>query len=121
MQSRLVLSAAVLAAAFAGSAFAETPNAVPEARFTASKTRAEVQAELHAYKQAGVNPWSTSYNPLRSFRSATTRDAVVSAYVASRDEVRALTGEDSGSSYLAQARVPSVPVNVLAGTPQRAQ
>ncbi|QJW83201.1 hypothetical protein HK414_17470 [Ramlibacter terrae] len=46
---------------------------------------------------------------------------MVSAYVASRDEVHALTGEDSGSSYRAQARVPSLPANVLAGTPQRAQ
>src|SRR5690606_21467267 len=66
MQARTVLSSLVLAATFAGSAFAETPNAVPEAAFTASKSRAEVMAELQAYKQAGVNPWSTTYNPLRS-------------------------------------------------------
>lgn len=121
MQTRTILSSLVLAATFAGSAFAETPNASTERAFNGSKTRAEVTAELQAYKQAGVNPWSTTYNPLRSFRSTTSRDAVVGAYLASRDEVHALTSEDSGSAYLAQARVPGVPVNVLAGTPQAAQ
>lgn len=121
MHSRIVLSSLVLAASFAGSAFAESPNAVPEAAFTSSKSRAEVLAELQAYKQAGVNPWSTSYNPLRGFQSAGTREAVVAEYLASRDVVHALTGEDSGSAYLAQARTPGVPSNLLAGHPVNAQ
>lgn len=121
MHTRIALSALVLAASFGGSAFAESPNAVPEAAFTSTQSRAQVLAELHAYKQAGVNPWSTSYNPLRSFQGSNTRAAVVADYLASRDEVHALTGEDSGSAYLAQARSRDVPASLLAGQPRRAQ
>lgn len=101
MNAKTTLTTVLLAATFAGSAFAESPI-LENDPFTSTRTRAEVQAELSAYRQAGVNPWSTSYNPLRSFHSATTRQAVVNEYIASRDEVRALTGEDSGSQYLAQ-------------------
>ncbi|HYE41692.1 MAG TPA: DUF4148 domain-containing protein [Ramlibacter sp.] len=106
MNAKIALTSLVLAAGFAGSAFAESPL-VGNDPFSSSRTRAEVQAELAAYKQAGVNPWSTSYNPLRSFRSAATREAVVAEYLASRGEVRALTGEDSGSHFLAQRQVPA--------------
>ena len=60
-------------AGFAGAALAETPNAVPQAPFASTKTHAEVQADLAAYQRAGVNPWSASYNPLRTFRSTKTR------------------------------------------------
>jgi peptidase E len=72
--------------------------------FAATKSRVEVQAELTQYKSAGVNPWSTQYNPLKQFKSGATREQVVAEYVASRSEVAALNGEDSGSSYLAQAQ-----------------
>ncbi|HVE54806.1 MAG TPA: DUF4148 domain-containing protein [Ramlibacter sp.] len=106
MNAKTTLTALVLAAGFAGSAFAESPTVVNDT-FSGSRTRAEVQAELAAYKKAGVNPWSTTYNPLRSFRSAASRDAVVADYIASRNEVRALTGEDSGSQYLAQRQLPA--------------
>ena len=116
MQAKLALTSLVLAAGFAGSAFAESPNVFVDPAFQGAQTRAQVQAELAAYKKAGVNPWSTTYNPLRSFRSATTREAVVADYVASRNEVRALTGEDSGSQYLAQRQVPGA--TVLARTAQ---
>jgi hypothetical protein len=106
MNAKIALTSLVLAAGFAGSAFAESPTVVND-NFTSSRTRAEVQADLAAYRQAGVNPWSTSYNPLRSFKSVATRDAVVGEYLASRAEVRALTGEDSGSQYLAQRNAPA--------------
>ena len=62
-----------------------------------------VQAELAAYKSAGVNPWSISYNPLRDFRSTTTREAVTAEYLATREEAHALTSEDSGSEWLSTA------------------
>lgn len=95
---------AVSAAAFGGQALAETPNAVPQAQFVSAQSRDAVQADLAQYKKAGVNYWSTTYNPLRSFKSTATRDQVTAGYVASRDEVAALNGEDSGSAYLAQGR-----------------
>jgi hypothetical protein len=106
MNAKIALTSLVLAAGFAGSAFAETPLVVDQ-NIAGNLSRAQVQAELAAYRQAGVNPWSTSYNPLRSFKSAVTREAVVAEYLASRDEVRALTGEDSGSQYLAQRSAPA--------------
>jgi len=101
MNAKIALTSLVLAAGFAGSAFAETPLVVDQ-NVAGNLDRAQVQAELAAYRQAGVNPWSTSYNPLRGFRSGVSREAVVAEYLASRNEVRALTGEDSGSHYLAQ-------------------
>ena len=119
MNAKLALSSLVLAATFAGNALAETPTVVNE-NFVSGKSRAEVLAELASYKQAGVNPWSMSYNPLRSFQSATTREAVVAEYLASRNEVKALNGEDSGSVYLAQNRTVRA-TSTLAGTPVNAQ
>jgi hypothetical protein len=119
MNAKSIISAIALAAGFSGAAFAEGPIQSNDV-FTGAATRAEVQAELAAYKKAGVNPWSTSYNPVRSFRSTVSRDAVVADYLASRDQVRAFTAEDSGSSYLAQGRGVTVPAT-LAGTPVRAQ
>ncbi|HEY0825628.1 MAG TPA: DUF4148 domain-containing protein [Ramlibacter sp.] len=119
MNAKLVLSSLVLAATFAGNAFAEGPIYGNDV-FTGSKSVAEVRAELDAYKSAGVNPWSTSYNPLKGFRSAATRAEVTAEYLASRNEVRALSGEDSGSAWLAQSRQPAVPAN-LAGPPVNAQ
>jgi Domain of unknown function (DUF4148) len=108
---------AVSAAAFGGQALAESPNAVPEQQFVSGKSRAEVQAELSQYKQAGVNPWATSYNPLRSFKSTASRDAVTAEYIAARDTVAAFTGEDSGAAFLAQAGNRVQAPTTLAGQP----
>lgn len=119
MQAKIALSALVLAVS-AGSALAEGPI-LPNDNFASGKSRAEVQADLAAYKKIGVNPWATSYNPLRYFQGATTREAVTAEYLASRDTVRAFTGEDSGSAYLAQVRGYGVPTSVLAGQPANAQ
>jgi hypothetical protein len=116
MNAKLALTSLVLAAGFAGTAFAETPT-IDNTVFVSSKSRADVQAELAAYKQAGVNPWATSYNPLRQFTSTRTRAEVVAEYLASRQEVNALTGEDSGSVYLAQVRGAQGTSSTLAGQP----
>jgi hypothetical protein len=100
MNAKLLAPIAALAI-FAGAAHAETPTVVKD-DFVSSKPRAEVRAELDAYKKAGVNPWSISYNPLRSFQSTASRSQVTAAYIAARDEVAAINGEDSGSAYFAQ-------------------
>lgn len=117
MISRKLATALVLAAAAAaGNAFADdiTIDTTP---FVSSKSRAEVQAELAQFKQAGTSPWSIQYNPLARFASNTTRAEVTAQYVASRDQVNALTGEDSGSAYLAHYRVRNTGTT-LAGLPQ---
>lgn len=118
--SRLAIVAALSAFAF-GAAHADDADASQYvADFQGSKTRAEVQAELAQYKQAGVNPWSTSYNQLAGFRSGKSRAQVSAEYVARRDTVAAFTGEDSGSAYLA-AHEPVQVNRQLAGTPANAQ
>lgn len=117
--------AAAAAATFAGGAFAESPD--PSGQFAhqvaSGKSRAEVVAELQEYKRAGVNPWSMSYNPLRTFKSTTTREAVVAGYLDSREQVNAFNGEDSGSAYLARnGHQPSPDENLAQGaTPPAAQ
>jgi len=100
--NRTIATLALVAAAAAGNAFADdiTVDTTP---FNSTKTRAEVQADVVQFKK-GPNVWSTQYNPLAKFRSATTRDAVTAAYVADRGQVAALTGEDSGSAYLTATR-----------------
>jgi hypothetical protein len=117
---KLKIASAVIAAAAAaaaGTALAESPTIVHD-EFVFTKSRAEVQAELLSYKQAGVNPWSTSYDPLRSFHSKTTRGQAVADYIASRDEVTALHGEDSGSAYLAQATGQRAPASTTLASRQ---
>ncbi|GAB3759827.1 hypothetical protein GCM10028796_07410 [Ramlibacter monticola] len=102
--NRIAFFGTLILATAAVSAFADDITIDPHP-FVSSRTQAEVQAELAQYKQAGVNPWSASYNPLKTFRSAKTHAQVEQEYLAARDEVRAMTAEDSGSSYLAQHRV----------------
>ena len=102
--SSILLAAALATAGFAAQAD-EADGSQYAVQFNGTKSRAEVQAELAQYKQAGVNPWSISYNPLNSFNSGKTRAQVQAEYLASRDAVAAFTSEDSGSAYLA-ARKP---------------
>ena len=89
--------------------------------FVSTASRAQVNADLAAYKKAGVNPWSTQYNPLKTFQSTKSRDEVTRDYIAARDQVAALTGEDSGSAWLAQAATRQPVSSTLAGQPVNAQ
>ena len=89
-----------IATVAAGAAFAETPTV--DAPFHSTLSTVQVQADLDAFKKAGVNPWAASYNHLRGFKSTATREQVVADFIASRDEVAALNSEDGGSSYHAQ-------------------
>ncbi len=93
------IAIAAAAAAVSVSVSAESYDA-HNAPFVSTAQRIVVQSEATQARQ-GVNPWSTSYNPLAQFRSETTRAQVVADYIDSRDLVDAFTGEDSGSGYLA--------------------
>jgi hypothetical protein len=102
---------------------AHADDADPAGQFAASVgthavQRTQVQAQ---YRQQGVNPWATSYNPLRSFQGQRTRAEVQAEYLNNRHAVAALTSEDSGSSYLAARKVPVEAGRQLAGTPVNAQ
>ncbi|MEJ8839582.1 DUF4148 domain-containing protein [Ramlibacter sp. AN1133] len=93
-------------AACALNAHAESPMPSSDA-FVSTKTRAAVQAELAAFRQSGVNPWSVSYDPLRSFNGSASREQVKADYLAAREQVQAFAGEDSGSAWLARRVVPA--------------
>ncbi len=101
MNSKAIIAVAAFAAIASTAARADDIT-VDYTQFQSARTRAEVQADLAQYKRAGVNPWSTSYNPLKSFQSAKTRAQVQAEYVAHRDEVAAMVAEDSGSARLSQ-------------------
>lgn len=95
------LTAALLAAcaAFTGHAFADDIR--PTEPFVSTADRAQVQAEI-AQARTVPNPWSIAYNPLAAFSSTLTRDEVRADYIAHREEVAALTAEDSGAFELDQ-------------------
>ena len=101
--NRKSLAALAIAAAASGAALADDIT-IDTQPFTSTATRAEVKAELAQARAAGVNPWSTQYNPLKGFQSTRTRAEVTAEYLASRSRVAAFTGEDSGAAYLAQNR-----------------
>jgi peptidase E len=122
MNRKSTIAALIAIAATTGSAFAGTSLAgdisIDDTAFTSTRTRAEVQAELAQFKAAGVNPWSTSYNPLRDFRSEKTREQVTAEYQASRDSVAASTSEDSGSAFAAaNKRTEATPRFAVGATP----
>jgi hypothetical protein len=94
MNRKSLIAALVLAATAAG-ASAESYEEYNTPFVSAGSGAAVV------YQRGGVNPWSTSYNPLAQFRSTQTRGQVTADYVSAREVVNAFTGEDSGSGYLA--------------------
>jgi hypothetical protein len=116
--NRKSLITLAVAAFTAGAALADdiTIDTTP---FTPTATRAQVQSELAAFRASGVNPWSRQYNPLAQFRHQRTRAEVVAEYLSERQRVAALTGEDSGSAYIAAHRIPRA-FETLAGEPVRA-
>jgi hypothetical protein len=117
MQRSLVFGALLAASFVSTGAFADDITIDPHP-FVSTRSQAEVQAELAQYKQSGINPWSISYNPLRTFRSTQTRAEVAQQFLAARDEVRAMGAEDSGSAWLAQTRLTGADTH-FAGKPRR--
>ncbi|HEY0884839.1 MAG TPA: hypothetical protein VGE20_06135 [Ramlibacter sp.] len=105
---------ATAAAAFASAAliasspaYAESPT-IDTTPFVSTRTRAEVQAEVMSQTQvlsASAREWTLQRNQPEPLRSASTGEQVRAAYLAAREEVSALTSEDSGSSYLAAQRM----------------
>jgi len=118
MNRYLATSLVALAGAIASPAFADDIS-IDTTPFVSTASRADVQAQIGAFKQAGVSPWSQVYNPLATFSSRQTRAQVTGEFLQSRDEVEALTAEDSGSFHLSQRGVTRAAV--LAGQPRAAQ
>jgi hypothetical protein len=123
MNSKALFAVAAFAAfaAFASAAARADDITIDNTPFQSARTRAEAQAELGQYKQAGVNPWSTYYNQLAGFHSTRTRAEVQAEYRAERDQVAIMNREDSGSAYLAQLPGVHNVSTTLAGTPASGQ
>jgi hypothetical protein len=119
-RTRLALIAALSVAAFS----AQADDADPSGQFANSVAQTQVsRAQVRAgfvQSRTEANPWSTSYNPLASFRSQRSRADVQAEYLASRNAVAAFTAEDSGSAYLAAAPR-ATEARHLAGTPANGQ
>lgn len=99
-----VAAAAMAATLVAGTARAEGPFlAEASMPFTSTLSRAEVQAEVIRNADA-IRAGATEY-AMQQDRPATvstrTRSQVTAEYIAAREQVHALTSEDSGSAYLA--------------------
>jgi hypothetical protein len=112
--NRIIATTLIAAsAAFASHAFAD--DITPSEPFVSTASRAEVQAGV-SQARAIANPWSIAYNPLMTFESSRTRAEVQAEYITFRDEVAALTAEDSGSFALAhqQQQVNAQVANVRA-------
>lgn len=110
MATALGIAAAAAAAAVAmasGKAFADdiTINNTP---FVSTLSRAEVRDDLLKNSRLArelASEWSMQYNHSSPpGRTAYTGAQVRAEYAASRDEVRQLNGEDSGSMYLSMKR-----------------
>jgi hypothetical protein len=111
MNRKLVsgLSFAAMAAAAAVAAMLTPPPAIADditmdtTPFVSTRARADVQAEL--LQQPGSVSTATSESKLQVneaayFKSAITPQQRQQEYAASRQQVHALSSEDSGSSYL---------------------
>jgi hypothetical protein len=99
-----VITALALGAAFSAHAESPMPEDQQAQVWTSTKTRAQVQAELfQARKDGTTRVYSISYNPLAVARSTASRDEVKAEVAVARAQgtLDVLTGEDSGSFYLA--------------------
>ena len=115
------VAAAVLAATLmTGNAYAEGPlDYPPSTPFVSARTRAEVKAEL-MQDRGQISSYASEYRLEQTepmVPSGYTTAQARADYLASRDEVHAMTAEDSGSAWIAHSQV-FVPRRVLAANGQ---
>jgi len=107
--SGTVIVATLAAACMTGTARAEYPS-VDILNFHGTRTTAEVRGELdRSTVSTASNEWSTQRTASQPMDNGFTRAEARAGYIGARDEVHAMTGEDSGSSWMAQphARMPA--------------
>jgi hypothetical protein len=100
--------AAIAAATASGSAYADdiTVDSTP---FVSARSRAQVQAELLGQAQlarTATSEWTLQDNQAPRIKSAYTSEQAKSEYKVSRDLVRSLNGEDSGSAFFLKGPAP---------------
>ncbi len=115
-------AALALATASLGSANAYADDiTIDNTPFSSMKSRAEVQGELMRRPQLmrSEREQAMRYAPSPQRGSTYTRQQARSDYVAAQDEVSALTGEDSGSAYLAARSASNANGRAIMGAPAR--
>ena len=119
--SGTVLATTLAAACMAGAVHAETPS-VDILNFVGTRSRAEVRGEVagdRALVSTASNEWTTQHTGPQPMDTGLTREEVRAGYMEARDEVHAMTAEDSGSSWLARAHRPSPATTVIAARSAR--
>ncbi|NPC56316.1 DUF4148 domain-containing protein [Caenimonas soli] len=112
------IAAAAAAAMAAGNALADDIT-IEKTPFVSTLSRAEVRADLLKNSQVArelASEWSMQFNNLSPVRSAYSPAQARAAYAASRDEVRQLNGEDSGSMYFSMSRSNGTSTRVMGGS-----
>lgn len=114
-----VAAATLAATLMSGKALAEGPLDYPPSTFVSTRSRADVRAEA-MQDRSEMSSYATEWRleqreplPPSGYTAAQAR----SGYIASRDEVQAMDGEDSGSAWLARHHI-VLPHPVLAATGQ---
>jgi hypothetical protein len=103
--SGTVLAATLAAACMSGSAYAEYPS-VDILQFVGTRSPSEVRGEVvgdRALVSTASNEWTSQHAQPPSTDATLTRAVVRAGFIDARDEVHAMTAEDSGSSWLARA------------------
>lgn len=103
-------AAVALAAISAGKAYADDIT-IDNTPFVSSRSRAEVQAELLGQAdvlRAAASEWSLQSNQPPRVQSAYTSAQAQAEYKASRDYLRALYAEDSGSAWIIKSPMPGL-------------
>ena len=118
-----LLTATFVASALAYSGSAHSDDITfDRSPFVSSVSRAQVRAELEAFKESGINPWSLHYDLLAHFKSSKTRAQVTAEYLSERDAIASMNGEDSGSRYLSEHRhIAPAPVHLAIDRPSGEQ
>ena len=101
-----VTAATLAATLMAGNALAETPT-IDTTPFVSTLSRAQVQGEVlrsRGQVSAAGTEWAMQHNDQQPLIAGVTRAETTAAYIAAREQVRAINSEDGGSSYFAQAR-----------------
>ena len=97
-------AAAMAATLVAGTARAEGPILMEDSMpFTSTRSRADVQAEVIRNAEA-IRAGATEYalqQQAPAAVSSRTRSQATAEYIGARDQVHAVTSEDSGSAFLA--------------------
>ncbi|MFL6694387.1 MAG: hypothetical protein ACJ8GO_15680 [Ramlibacter sp.] len=114
--SGTVLAATLAAACMSGIAHAEYPS-VDILNFVGTRTTAEVRGEVmndRVLVSTASNESTMQGSQSQPMRTGLTRAEVRDEYLDARDEVRAMTAEDSGSSWLAHAHAQVPATSVVA-------